>query len=81
MRTAARTSHAPDGRARAHELRELGQRPLGLLHLPLVALQHDVVAAGDDADVELGLERAQVIVVAAEQLRRGRRPARGRGGA
>jgi hypothetical protein len=39
------------------------------VHLALVAFQHDVVAARDDAHVEFGFQGAEVIVVAAEQLR------------
>ena len=58
----------PQRRARADQLGQLGQRALGPLHLALVALEHDVVAAGHDADVELGLERAEVVVVAAEEV-------------
>jgi hypothetical protein len=35
------------------QLRELHQGALGFLYLLLIALQHDVVAAGNDADVQL----------------------------
>ncbi len=61
--------HGPHGRAGPHQLGQLGQGALGLLHLALAALQHHVVAARDDADFELGFERAEMVVVPPEQLR------------
>ena len=48
-------------------LDEVAQDPLRLLDLSLVAPQGDVVAAGGDPHVVLGLERPQVLVVAPEQ--------------
>ena len=76
---------AADRRPRAQQLGQLGDRALGPAHLALVALEHDVVAAGHDAHVQLGLEGAEVVVVAAEQLAQidvggERQAAGGRGG-
>ena len=60
----ARAQRSP----RADQIGQLGQRALGSQHLALVAPERDVVTAGHDADVELGFERTEVTVVAAEEV-------------
>ena len=67
MRSAARTSPARSGVPARTSSASWTKRALGFLHLLLVALQHDVVAAGNDADVQLRLEGAEMIVVAPEE--------------
>ena len=53
--------------AGADELGELDERTLGLPDLAFVSLEHDVVAARDDANVELVFQCPEVIVVATEE--------------
>src|SRR5207244_12506915 len=53
--------------AGADELGELDERTLGLPDLAFVSLEHDVVAARDDADIELVFQRPEMVVVAPEE--------------